>query len=108
MTCVSYGNVIVVCRPDGRFLRRHYLRCPTDECITEQVVRYEEWYAPTIWCCRCGDSWDAEEGLRPRPFRRNWRRDAVRKARALWDRATYGPPPTLADFDPSYAEGVSR
>lgn len=89
---------VIVCRPDDRFLRRMYRRCSTCECITEQVIRYEEWYAPTIWCCRCGESWDGEEGRHERPFQRNWRHEAVRRARARWDRATYGPAPTLEDF----------
>lgn len=97
MTCVSYGNAIV-CLPSDRFLRRRYQRCSTCECITEQVVRFEEWYAPTIWCCRCGEAWDGEEGRHERPFRRNWRQESVRTARAMWDRATYGPPPSLEDL----------
>lgn len=86
---------VLVCWPDNRFLRRLYRRCPTDQCITEQVIRYEAWYAPTIWCCKCGDTWDAEEGLHERPFRRGWRREAARAARHLWHEATYGPPPTV-------------
>jgi len=90
---------ITICRPDNRFLRRRYWRCPIDECITEQVVRYEAWYGPTVWCCKCGDSW-GEGGLHERPFARNWRRDAVRKARRLWDSATYGPPPSFEELFP--------
>ena len=91
--------MITICRPDNRFLRRRYHRCPVDECITEQVVRYEAWYGPTVWCCKCGDSWSGGE-LCTRPFARDWRRDAVRKARRLWDQATYGPPPSFTELFP--------
>jgi hypothetical protein len=73
------------------------------------VWRFELWYAPTIYCCRCGDSWDAEEGRHERPFARGWRRDAVRCARQLWDQATYGPPPTVEQMDPEwFAEVEAR
>lgn len=90
---------VIVCGPDNRFLRRRYWRCTFCECITEQVVRFEVWYDATVWCCRCGDSWAGGE-LHARPWRQNWRRDAARKARRLWDRATYGPPPSLQEMDP--------
>lgn len=93
MGCERYGNVII-CTP-SRFYRRWYQRCTTCECITEQVVGYTIWYGDTTWCCRCGESWDNEEGRRPRPFARNWRRDSARKARLLWDEATYGGRPTM-------------
>ena len=89
---------VVVCRPDNRFLRRRYQRCPMCECTTEMVVRYELWHAPTVWCCRCGDSWSGGE-LHERPFRRGWRDEAVRRARQLWDLATYGEPPTLEQLE---------
>jgi hypothetical protein len=90
---------VIVCGPDNRFLRRRYQRCPIDQCISEQVVRYELWHGPTVWCCKCGDSWGDGE-LLERPFLRGWRKDAVRDARRLWDRATYGPAPTLHELDP--------
>jgi hypothetical protein len=90
-------NVLVICRSDG-FLRRHYTRCPVDECITEMVTRFDLWYDPTTWCTKCGDSWSGSE-LRARPFQRGWRAKAVRVARQLWDRATYGPPSSLDELE---------
>lgn len=101
MTATIPASGIVACLPDNRFLRRRYQRCPVDECITEQVVRFELWHGPTIWCTRCGDTWSDGEML-PRPLARGWRRTAQRAARRLWDLATYGPAPTLAELDPLF------
>lgn len=94
MSREQYAGGLTICRPDDSGLRRRIWRCPTCECRTETVVRYEAWYDPTVVCCRCGDSWGSE-GRFERPFHRHWRRDAVRRARPLWDLATYGPPPGL-------------
>lgn len=88
---------IIICCPDDRFLKRRYLRCPVCMCITETVIRFEAWYDATYYCCKCGDAWAGAE-LLERPFRRNWRAAAVRRARRLWDQATYGPPPTLEEL----------
>lgn len=90
-------TVIHISYPDDRFLRRRIAWCPFEQRNQEMVVRFEEWYAPTVYCCGCGDTF-GEDGRDPRPWRRNWRRDAVRRYRKLWDRATYGPPPGLDDF----------
>lgn len=84
---------------DGRFLRKRYIRCPSCECTTEMVVRYEAWYGNTWYCCRCGDSWQ-EEGMNQRPFERGWRRKAIARHRALWDAATHGPDPTPEQLYP--------
>lgn len=90
-------TLVHINRPDDRFLRRSYRRCPIDECVTEQVTRYELWYDPKTWCTKCGESWSGGE-IFARPFRRNWRPEAQRVARALWDRATYGAPPTYDEL----------
>lgn len=87
-------------RPSNRHLRRRIRRCFTCECCTEFVVRCELWYSACWMCCRCGDSWTAGEGRDQRPFHRNWRRDAVRRHRRMWDVATYGAFPTLHELDP--------
>jgi hypothetical protein len=92
--------VIHISRPDNRFLRRSYRRCPIDECITEQVTRFELWYDATTWCTKCGESWAGGQ-MFPRPFQRGWRRKAQQWARTLWDRATYGDPPSLAELEAS-------
>lgn len=84
----------------NRFLRKRYVRCPTDECITEFVVRFEAYHGDTWMCCKCGDSW-SDEGLNYRPFERDWRKKAASYHRRLWDLATHGPSPT---YDDLYAE----
>lgn len=89
VTCTRVGPA-VVCRPSDRFLRRRIIRCPFEERQQEMVIRFEEWYGPTVYCCGCGDSWSDGE-LMPRPFYRGWRHDQARRHRRLWDRATYGP-----------------
>ena len=50
------------------------------------VEWHEMYYGTTRMCVGCGDAW--EDGQRrPRPFRRGWRVDAVRRARRLWESA---------------------
>lgn len=95
------STLIHINRPSNQHLRRRIERCVTCECRTEFVVRFELWYSPTWMCCRCGDSW-TDEGRYPRPFQRNWRTDAIRQHRRLWDLATYGPAPTLHELDPGF------
>jgi hypothetical protein len=85
------------------FYRRRIEYCPFEQRRQEMVVGFAEWYDPTVFCCGCGDCWTAGE-RHERPLSRYWRRDAVRTIRQLWDVATYGPSPTLADFDPSFRE----
>lgn len=43
------------------------------------------YYAPTETCTNCGDSWDWEEGVYPRPFRNGWRREAIERASRRFD-----------------------
>lgn len=97
MTCIQIGRDIVICRPSDAFLRKRYQRCPVCECITETVERHEAWYGLHVMCCRCGDSW-TDGYLDPRPFSRGWRNTSVREHRALWDRASHGPEPTIDDL----------
>ncbi len=55
------------------------------------VVAYgSPYYAPTVTCCACGDSWSEGE-LSQRPFRRGWRKEAVTRAREQWQQARSGP-----------------
>lgn len=102
MPCVQVGPALVL-MADNRWLRKRYLRCPSCQCITEMVVRFEAWYGDTTYCCRCGDWWQDGE-MCPRPFQRGWRKKAIAKHRELWDRATFGPNPTLQELYPEYDE----
>jgi hypothetical protein len=63
------------------------------------VFIFAAYYDTVMLCSRCGDGW-GEDGLFDRPLSRYWRRDAVAAIRKLWDRATYGPPPTFAEMFP--------
>jgi len=107
VTCVNIGGGVIVTRASDRFLRRRIIHCPFCERRQEMVVRHEPWYGQTTMCTGCGDSWqDGELGWRP--FKRNWRKEAVARHRALWDRATYGPDPTFDELYPKEpASGVS-
>jgi hypothetical protein len=52
------------------------------------------WYSPTWVCLGCGDSWsDGERG--ERPFYRNWRADAIAKAKRDWAAVSRTPAETL-------------
>ncbi|MEU0468955.1 hypothetical protein ABZ215_33545 [Amycolatopsis sp. NPDC006131] len=106
MTCQQFESGAVVCRPDDRFLRKEIRYCPVDQCRTEMVARYEAWYGMFLFCCKCGDSWCDGE-MHARPFERGWRRKAVKRHRAMWDRASHGQPPTFEELCPEYAEEAS-
>lgn len=69
-----------------QFLARRILWCPVCEHRRRHVIALFVWYAAHITCCACGDSWADGERM-PRPFRRGWRCEAVRQARAQWDEA---------------------
>lgn len=89
----------------NRHLRKRILRCPTDECRTEFVVRFEAYHGCTWMCCRCGDAW-VDEGMRPRPLERDWRRKRGAYHRSLWDIATHGPDPTEQELYPEIVAKV--
>lgn len=76
---------VIICRPET-FLRRRIAYCPTCKQRRRFVGREAVWYG-TVWsCCGCGDTWD-DGGRRRRPFRRGWRKEAIAKAKRLWDEA---------------------
>lgn len=65
---------------------RRIVACPTEGRRRRMVVVVPDspYYAGTLTCCGCGDSWS--EGFRmERPFRRGWRKDAKARARHHWD-----------------------
>ena len=49
------------------------------------ALQSSPYYAPIETCTNCGDMWDWEEGIFPRPFRRGWRQDNIRRAFASFD-----------------------
>jgi hypothetical protein len=53
--------------------------CHTCGILRRILALYYEWYGPTWTCLRCGDSWN-EDGRAERPFRRGWRKEAIRSA----------------------------
>lgn len=71
-----------VCAPPTTW-GRGILRCPTCRRRRRFVVFFQPWYGGTWTCCGCGDSFADGQRL-PRPFRRGWRADATRDARARW------------------------
>jgi len=91
MTCRQFGPDLVICGFDGDLVRRHYMRCPTCERRRRFVETFGGvWYAPTITCCACGDSWS--EGWRgERPFARGWRKAAIREAQRKWYQVAVSP-----------------
>lgn len=85
MPCVAVAGAIV-CMPTG-FHFRKVRPCPTEGKVRRFVVRREVWYASTLYCCGCGDQWDAGEGRYPRPFRRGWRKQRIAEHRTMWEAA---------------------
>ena len=77
---------VIVCSPRTVTFRR-VTECPTCGTQRRMVQSVAVWYSPTLTCCTCGDSWDAEEGRYPRPFTRGWRKREAARARRMWDEA---------------------
>lgn len=97
MTCLQLPGGVTVCRPSDDSLRRRILRCPTCQCKREMVAQFDVWHSTIFMCTGCGDSWQDGE-LCYRPFARGWRKRSAAQFRALWDIATYGPPPPLEEL----------
>lgn len=72
------------------FALRRIALCPTEK-VRRRFTGWDEPYYGVTWtCCRCGSSWDLEEGLRDwwhRDDMPGWRDKAAAEARALWDEA---------------------
>jgi hypothetical protein len=77
--------MVIVCRPDTFPLRRIF-RCRTCKRRRRFAGLDAAWYGTTWTCCGCGDSWTDGE-RHPRPFRRGWRAEAKRRAKATWEEA---------------------
>ena len=87
MPCLTVDNAIV-CTTGVREIVRKVRECPTCKRRRRMVVVYgwSIWYAPTVTCCGCGDSWADGERL-PRPCKRSWRAEATARAKQLWQHA---------------------
>jgi hypothetical protein len=74
---------IIVCRPTGMALRR-IAHCSTCGRRRRFAGLHEFWYGTTWTCLTCGERWCDGERME-RPFRRGWRQESSRRARALWE-----------------------
>lgn len=69
--------------PEPEAFRRLITPCPTCKRRTRKVAFYTPYYGWDVTCCACGDCWD-DEYMRPRPFRRGWRQQAIKEAKQSW------------------------
>ena len=76
---------LVICRPELFPLRR-ITHCSTCNRRRRFAGLDAPWYGVTWTCCGCGDSWADGERLQ-RPFRRGWRAEAKKHAKAVWAEA---------------------
>jgi hypothetical protein len=83
--CYGGGN-LVICRPSTVTYRAVRV-CPACGERRRQVGDFAVWYGTTWTCLGCGDSYDYDEGIYPRPFARGWREKAKARARRRWAEA---------------------
>lgn len=76
-----------ICNGGEAFETRRIEFCPTENRRRRFFVRFQHWYGPEWYCLGCGDRWSLE-GRGSRPFARGWRREAIKHAKAGWDRVT--------------------
>lgn len=88
MPCLEFAPNAYICTTGVREILRRIRHCPTCKRRRRFVIveGWSAWYAPTLTCLGCGDSWS--EGWRmERPFRRGWRQEAIAQAKAQWANA---------------------
>ena len=77
-----------ICAPSPWRVRIRRLPWPCAGCNRQSfaVEADYEWYGPTIWCLRCGESYQESEGGMEysRPFARGWRAKSKEYARRFW------------------------
>jgi hypothetical protein len=79
-------TVVNICAPGAEkaeLIRGHCPTCGRSRRLT--ALRYP-WYGWRVTCLRCGDAWEDGERME-RPFRRAWRKAAVRSAWRSYVRA---------------------
>lgn len=95
MPCIPFadGKGFICVRSVDAEARRIRL-CPTEGKRRRMYGSFQFWYGWHVTCLGCGDSWEDGEQL-PRPFKRAWRKDAVKRAKAQWAAAV----PRKPDWD---------
>ena len=84
MTCATTPTTGAICGGYD-FAARRILLCPTEGRKRRFYATFAHWYGWSFVCLGCGDRWqDGERG--ERPFVRGWRAEAIRHAKAGWDR----------------------
>lgn len=87
MSCVTLRDGVVICGVGPHLYGRTIQPCPVCERRRRMVRRYGGvWYGDTLTCLGCGDSWSSGWRMQ-RPFRRGWRQEAIREAKAKWAQA---------------------
>jgi hypothetical protein len=76
-----------ICNGGVAFEARRIRFCPTEGKRRRFYSRFQHWYGWESYCLGCGDRWqDGEMG--ERPFARAWRKEAIARHKAWWDRVT--------------------
>lgn len=76
-----------ICNGGVAFEARRIRFCPTEGKRRRAYERFQHYYGWASYCLGCGDCWqDGEMGSRP--FARAWRKDAIARHKASWDRVT--------------------
>jgi len=78
-------GTVTICSPTWSKVRQPVLWCFNCKVNRRCLSLFQEWYGWTITCLTCGDSWADGEVLE-RPFQRGWRKEAVARAKELWER----------------------
>ena len=77
---------IHICSPAPIAEWKQWFNCPICKEKTIAVHHFVPWYGQYTVCTKCGDSWSGDDGYRdPRPFYRNWKRDAIEAAQKRAD-----------------------
>jgi hypothetical protein len=76
-----------ICNGGVAFEVRRIRFCPTEGKRRRAYERFQHYYGWESYCLGCGDRWqDGEMGSRP--FMRGWRKEAIARHKANWDRVT--------------------
>ena len=80
------GPVIVVCGPEYVEVKQPVLECPTCNRRRRMLMLAEPYRGVYLTCLSCGERFHSDEGRMERPFRRGWRQESIRQAKAVWSR----------------------
>jgi hypothetical protein len=98
--CIELGSGWA-CGPGGVTIRLHGKCWCGDGKEDHRFVMREPncLYWGTDFSCECGDAWEDGE-LRPRPFKRGWRKEAQERFERAWDAALPEGTTTIRDDGP--------